>query len=149
MSAQTNQVKSLNKLITTLYDGENGYKESAKNVENTALKTRFLNLAQQRYDFGHAIKPFIKQLGGTVDKGGSLSGDLHRVWMDIKSTVSTQDEEAILEEIVRGEEVALKAYNEVLEQTDLPAAARETITEQRNKIQAVTADMRRLETVAE
>jgi len=145
MSANSDQVKALNKLITTLYDGEKGYKESAEDVENTALKTRFRTLAQQRYDFGHEIKPFIKQLGGEVEKGSSLAADAHRVWIDLKSAVTGQDEEAVLNEVIRGEESAVKAYDEVLQDNMLPAAARTTITNQRNQIQATLNDMRRLE----
>ena len=148
MSANSNQVKLLNKLITTLYDGENGYKDAAEDVDNTALKTRFRNLAQQRYDFGHEIKPFIKQLGGEVDKGGSTAASLHRVWIDLKSAVAGNDEEAVLNEVIRGEESAVETYNEVLNDTDLPEAARTTITNQRNKIQAALNDMRRMEKIS-
>ena len=147
MSANSKQVKALNKLITTLYDGENGYKEAAEDVKNTALKTRFQGLAQQRYDFGHEIKPFIQQLGGEVNKGGSTAANLHRVWIDLKSAVTGQDEEAILNEVIRGEESAVETYQEVLADNDLPAAARTTITNQLNKIQATLNDMRRLESI--
>ena len=148
MSANSKQVDALNKLITTLYDGENGYKEAAEDVENTALKTRFQSLAQQRYDFGHEIKPFIQQLGGEVKKGGSVAANVHRVWIDLKSAVTGQDEEAILNEVIRGEESAVETYQEVLKDNDLPVAARTTITNQLNKIQAVLNDMRRLEKVS-
>ncbi|OAV45865.1 PA2169 family four-helix-bundle protein [Lewinella sp. 4G2] len=148
MSNQSNQVSLLNKLITTLYDGENGYKEAAEEVSNTALKTRFLNLSQQRYDFGHDIKPFIKSLGGEVDKGGSVAASLHRVWMDLKTAVSSQDEESILNEIIRGEESAVDTYREVLADADFPVTARTTVSTQLSKIESVLADMRKLESVA-
>ncbi len=148
MSANTNQVKALNKLITTLYDGENGYKESADDIENTALKARFQSLAQQRYDFGHEIKPFITQLGGEVDKGGSAAAGLHRVWIDLKSAVTGQDEEAVLNEIIRGEESAVKTYQEVLADNAFSDSIKTTLTNQLNKIQAVLGDMRRLEKIS-
>lgn len=149
MSANTNQVSALNKLITTLYDGEKGYKEAAEDVDNTALKSRFLSLAQQRYDFGHEIKPFIKQLGGEVDKGTSFAADAHRVWIDLKAAVTGSDEEAVLNEVIRGEESAVNAYKEVLTDNELPASARTTITNQLNKIQTALADMRRMEKIAD
>ena len=144
MSANTNQVDLLNKLITTLYDGENGYKEAAEDVDNTTLATRFRSLAQQRYDFGHEIKPYITQLGGTVDKGGSAAASLHRVWIDLKTAVAGNDEAAVLNECIRGEESAVETYQEVLADDDFPSVARTTVTNQLNKISASLSEIRSL-----
>ncbi|WP_187271010.1 ferritin-like domain-containing protein [Neolewinella aurantiaca] len=144
MSTSSNQIKTLNHLITTLYDGENGYKEAAEEVESPTLSTRFRQLAQQRYDFGHEIKPYIKSLGGEVDKGGSVSANLHRVWMDLKSAVSGNDEAAILNECIRGEESAVKAYAEALEGDTLTGPVRETVSNQMTKISSTLADIRRM-----
>ncbi|NJC26828.1 ferritin-like domain-containing protein [Neolewinella antarctica] len=148
MSTNSKQVDALNKLITTLYDGEEGYKEAATDVENVALKTRFRSLAQQRYDFGHELKPFFDVLGGKVDKGSSLAAGAHRIWIDLKTAVVGNDDAAVLAEVVRGEESALESYSEVLAHNDLPAAARTTITAQRDKIQTALNEMRKMKKVA-
>lgn len=144
MSTSSNQIKTLNNLITTLYDGENGYKEAADEVKSITLATRFRQLAQQRYDFGHEIKPFIKSLGGDVDKGGSIAGNLHRVWMDLKTAVTGNDEEAILNECIRGEESAAEAYEKALECTDLTGSVRETVIKQLEKISTTLVDLRKM-----
>lgn len=144
MSANSNQIKTLNNLITTLYDGENGYKEAAEEVKNTALATRFRQLAQQRYDFGHLIKPFITQFGGEVDKGGSAAASLHRVWMDLKTAVSGNDEEAVLNECIRGEESAVQAYAEALEGATLTGAPRAEVKRQMDIITTTVADLRKM-----
>ena len=120
-TVKNDQTKGLNKLITTLYDGENGYKEAAEEVESVSLATKFRELSQQRYNFGHEIKPFITQLGGEVDKGGSTGAALHRAWIDIKSALSTQDEAAVLKECVRGDESAIETYREVLKDNTFSA----------------------------
>jgi len=144
MSANSNQINTLNKLITTLYDGENGYKEAAGDVESTTLATRFRQLAQQRYDFGHEIKPFIKALGGEVDKGGSVAASVHRVWIDLKTAVAGNDEKAVLNECIRGEESAVEAYEEALKDTTLTGEARETVIKQMDKISSVLVDLRKM-----
>lgn len=144
MSTTNTQIDNLNKLITTLYDGENGYKEAAEEVDSSMLATRFRQLAQQRYDFGHEIKPFIKTLGGEVDKGGSVAANLHRVWMDLKSAVSSQDEAAIINECIRGEESAVETYQEVLSEGQLTGQARDVVTQQLNKISSVLTDLRKM-----
>ena len=144
MSANDNQISALNKLITCLYDGENGYKEAADEVESVSLATKFRELSQQRYNFGHAIKPEITKLGGTVDKGGSFTAGVHRVWMDIKEVFSTNDEAAILNECIRGEESAVETYREVLNETSFSTNARQVVTGQLEAIERTLAEMRTL-----
>ena len=138
------QTKGLNKLITTLYDGENGYKEAAEEVDSVSLATKFRELSQQRYNFGHEIKPFITQLGGKVDKGGSTGAALHRAWIDIKSALSTQDEAAVLAECIRGDESAIETYRDVLKDTNLSADARQTITRQIQQFERTVAELKQL-----
>lgn len=144
MSTNSNQVNTLNKLITTLYDGENGYKEAAGEIDNVTLATKFRQLAQQRYDFGHEIKPFIRSFGGEVNKGGNVAASIHRVWMDLKAAVASNDEEAILNECIRGEESAVEAYVEALKGTTLTGAARETVIGQLEKISSALVTLRKM-----
>ena len=144
MSANSNQISALNTIITTLYDGENGFKEAAEEVDNASLATRFRTLSQQRYDFGHEIKPFIKQLGGEVDKGQSFGATLHQAWIDLKSAIASNDEAAVLNECVRGEESAVKTYQEVILDETLPVGARDVLRRQLDSITSSLAEMRRL-----
>lgn len=72
MSAYTEQVgEKLNDLLENTYDAERGFKKAADNVEDKHLKRFFAGKAQERYDFGHALKSEIKQFGQKVDKGDS------------------------------------------------------------------------------
>ena len=131
--ADNSTIDALNKIITTNYDSEKGYKEAAGDVTDSRLKSWFNEYAQQRYDFGHEIKAEIRQLGGEVKKGTSVAADLHRVWIDLKSAIAGNDEEAVINEAIRGEEHALERYDEVLNET-LPAAARTVVARQRSQI---------------
>ncbi|MBC6995264.1 PA2169 family four-helix-bundle protein [Neolewinella lacunae] len=144
MSANKDVINSLNKLITTLYDGENGYREAAEDVSNTALASRFRTLSQQRHDFGHELKPFINRMGGEPTKGGSTAAALHRTWIDLKAAVAGNDEAAVLNECVRGEESAVETYQEVLLHEALPADAREVVKRQMDKIVTSLGEVRHL-----
>ena len=144
MSDHSKQIDTLNNLITTLYDGENGYKEAAEDTDSVTLATKFRQLAQQRYNFGHEIKPLIKNMGGEVDKGGSVAASLHRVWIDLKTAVTSQDEEAVINECIRGEESAVDTYQEALKEGGLTGEARETVLRQLEKIQATLTDLRQM-----
>lgn len=144
MSTNSKQISALNTIITTLYDGENGFKECAQAIDNTALATRFSNLAKQRYDFGHEVKAMIKQLGGEVDKGGSTLASVHRAWIDLKSAILSSDEEVILNECVRGEESAQKTYQEVIDNSELSMDDKGVLRRQLDYITASLNEMRRL-----
>ncbi|THH42039.1 ferritin-like domain-containing protein [Neolewinella litorea] len=138
------QTKGLNRLITTLYDGENGYKEAAEEVDSVSLATKFRELSQQRYNFGHEIKPFITKLGGKVDKGGSTGAALHRAWIDIKSALATQDEAAVLQECIRGDESAIETYRDVLTDTSYSSDVRQVITRQLETFERTVAELKQL-----
>ena len=143
------QVNKLNELITANYDAEAGYKQVADRADNPELRTQFNNYAQQRYDFGHEIKDEIAKLGGEVEKGSSVAAGLHRTWIAIKETLSTDgDDEAILEEVVRGEKHALEHYNEVINALPVGSSARSTVEVQRNKLNAALEEMRLREKMA-
>lgn len=135
----------LNELLEKNYDAEKGYKTAAENVKNNDLKAYFNNRAQERYNFGHEIKNEIKSFGETPDKGTSIKGDLHRTWMNIKSALSANSEESILEETIRGEKAAAEEYNEVLKETSLPLSTTTVLKKHRDNISEALNDVKRFE----
>lgn len=138
-------VSRLNDLLTKNYDSEKGYEEAAHEVDSPRLKAIFKRRSQQRYDFGHSLKAEIKALGGTPDKGTSILGDMHRRWINVKAALSNDTDETILEECERGEEACLEEYNEVLEDTTLPASTRSVLENQRNSVKMALQQVESLE----
>ncbi|HEA22076.1 hypothetical protein LCGC14_0949050 [marine sediment metagenome] len=149
MSTYTEEVgKKLNDLLEKTYDAEKGFKKASENVEDGQLKRYFSGKAQERYDFGHALKTEIKQFGQEVDKGDSFAGKVHRSWMDVKSLFSMDDEEAMLEEAITGEKNAIDAYDDVLKETSLPASTATILQHQRNTINEGLQNIKTLEDIA-
>lgn len=132
----------LNSLLTTLYDGEKGYAEAAEQVENTTLQTRFKELSQQRYDFGHELKAEMKKYGVKPNKGTSVVADIHRVWMNIRTAITNNEEEVLLQECVRGESNAVDTYEDILADVKLPETSRSVLTNQLQKIRQAYAAMK-------
>jgi uncharacterized protein (TIGR02284 family) len=58
----------------------------------------------------------VRRLGGDPEQSGSVAGALHRGWINIKSVVTGEDEGAIISECERGEDAAVKAYEEALKE---------------------------------
>ena len=135
----------LNDLLEKTYDAEKGFKKAAENVEHSALKGYFSQKAQERYDFGHELKSEIKAFGQDVDKGGSVTGSAHRAWMDVKSLFSSDNEESMLEEAIRGEKASIEEYDEVLSETSLPSSTKTILMNQKSQIQTGLSKIKRLE----
>ena len=146
MGTYTEEVgKKLNDLLAKTYDAEKGFKKAAENVEHSALKSYFNQKAQERYNFGHELKSEIKSFNEDVDKGGSLTGQAHRAWMDVKSLFSSDDEESMLEEAIRGEKSAIEEYQDVLNETTLPTSTKSLLSSQKSTIENGLSNIKTLE----
>jgi uncharacterized protein (TIGR02284 family) len=122
-------ISTLNGLIETCKDGQNGFKEAAEGVERSDLKSLFYEFSQQRAQFAGELQSLVQQLGGDPENSGSMAGAIHRGWINIKSAVTGRDESNILAECERGEDSAKNAYKEALEES-LPANVTQVIQKQ-------------------
>ena len=138
----------LNELLTKNYDAEAGYKLAVDKVKNKAFKEFFNLRAKERYDFGHQIKKEIKSYGESPDKGTSLKADVHKGWMNLKTAFSNNNDEAILEETIRGERAAIEEYDNILKEPNLPPTTESILTMQRDNIKKALRDVKSFETAA-
>jgi uncharacterized protein (TIGR02284 family) len=136
-------ISTLNGLIETCKDGQEGFQTAAEGVERSDLKTLFYEFSQQRAEFAGVLQELVRSLGGDPEQSGSTSGALHRGWMDIKSAITGQDDEAILNECERGEDSAKDAYREAMEMK-LPANIADIISQQSQAILAAHNRIRSL-----
>ncbi len=128
-----NAISTLNNLIETCKDGENGFRTAADGVKNAELKTLFTTYSQQRAKFAAELQGEVRGLGGDPEKTGSVAASLHRGWINIKSAVTGEDEAAVIAECERGEDSAKANYEEALKE-DLPANIKSTIERQYGEV---------------
>ncbi len=126
----------LNELLERTYDAEKGFKKAAEKVDHTTIKQFFMDCAKQRYNFGQELKAEIEAFGQNPDKGGSTKGTLHRSWIDFKLLFASNNEEAMLEEVHRGEKEAIETYNDILHDKEfvLPPSTESLLMKHRNAI---------------
>jgi uncharacterized protein (TIGR02284 family) len=136
-------ISTLNDLIEYCKDGQEGYHTAASDVKNPELKSLFNTYEQQRSQFVTQLKEQVRTLGGDPDKSGSVTGALHRGWIDLKSVVSSGDESAILNECDRGDSAAESKYDEAL-RANLPQGAREVVRRQHDEIRNARNQIRNL-----
>ena len=134
-SSNDDVISTLNGLIETCKDGQDGFKEAAEGVERSDLKSLFYEFSQQRAQFAGELQSLVQSLGGDPENTGSVAAALHRGWINIKSAVTGKDEGAILNECERGEDSAKNAYKNALEE-GLPANILETVQQQYAAVQS-------------
>ena len=122
-------ISTLNNLIETCKDGENGFRTSAEGVQNSELQTLFNQYAQQRAQFASELQSEVRRLGGDPETTGSVAATLHRGWINIKSAVAGNEESAVLAECERGEDSAVRNYQDALNE-NLPADVQSIIQRQ-------------------
>lgn len=126
-------ISTLNDLIETSKDGEEGFRTCAEDISDPQMRTLFESRSQSCALAVTELQELVRSFGGDPQSRSSLSGTLHRRWIDIKSAITGKDDEAILSECERGEDVAVKNYRHALEK-DLPANVRSVVERQYNGV---------------
>lgn len=122
-------ISTLNDLIEVSKDGEEGFRSSAKNVDDPQLKTFFLRRSKEVATSVQELQELVRSLGGKPADSSSLSGTLHRRWIDLKTALTSNDTVAVLNETERGEDVALATYRKAAEK-ELPPHIRFVVVRQ-------------------
>lgn len=115
-------VAILNDLIEVSIDGEKGFLKSAEAVDDPMLKTFFSHRAQHVKESVAELQAIVRELGGNPAESSSVGGYLHRRWIDLMSAITSSDTVAVLNEVERGEEVALAAYQDAATKELAPVA---------------------------
>jgi uncharacterized protein (TIGR02284 family) len=137
-------ISTLNNLIETCKDGEQGFRTAADGVRSSDLKTLFHTYAQQRSRFAAELQSEVRRLGGDPERTGSTVGALHRGWIDIKSAVTGRDDNSIIAECERGEDSAVRNYEDALRE-HLPSDIQSIVGRQFNHIKEAHDRIRSLE----
>ncbi len=144
MSQKKEIISTLNNLIETLKDGQEGFKQSAGGVDDPQLKSTFDTFSLQRSRFAGELQSEVASLGDPdPEDSSSVAGSMHRAWINVKSAVTNRDRHAILAEAERGEDAAVSAYKDAMEK-ELPAPIKEIVTRQATEVRAAHDKIRNL-----
>lgn len=131
-------VSTLDGLIAILEDGKLGYKNAAEHAENSMIKSELAEYARERALFIVELQDEINKLGKSTDtSGGGALGAIHRAWIDIKSTFTSGDTEAIINACITGEESAVEKYEDALKLEEMEQNQIAIVSKQLNSIKAI------------
>jgi uncharacterized protein (TIGR02284 family) len=129
MPSDAEVISTLNDLIETCRDGQEGFRTAAEGVKSAELRELFHGYARQRAGFRGELQDEVRRLGGDPEQTGSLVASLHRGWMGLRAALEGADDRAVVSECERGEAAALATYRSALG-TDMPASVRAMVERQ-------------------
>ena len=131
------RISVLNNLIEINNDRVEGYETAAKETKDADLQGLFAALKATSFTNLSELRAEVVRLGGEVEEGTRTTGKFFRVWMDVKAALTGNDRGAILDSCEFGEDKALEAYEEALENpADLPLEYVSLIQNQKSKLTA-------------
>jgi uncharacterized protein (TIGR02284 family) len=131
MSQQKEIISTINGLIETLKDGQEGFRQASEAVTDSKLKMLFSEFSLQRAKFAGELQNEAISLGEhNPENTSSTAGAMHRAWINLKSAITSGDDHAILAECERGEDSAVNEYKKAMEEDELSAPVREAISRQ-------------------
>jgi uncharacterized protein (TIGR02284 family) len=141
--ASNDIIDIVNDLIETCKDGEYGFRTSADVLKNSTTQQAFMRRAEECHNAALELQALVTELGGKAEDTGTTAGAMHRGWVAVKGTLTGYSDLAILEEVERGEDSALKAYRQALDK-DLPPTVRAVIEGQYQGVKRNHDQMRSL-----
>ena len=114
-------------LSSTLTDSVNGYRESAGHVDAPQLKQLFQEMADERAQVAGELKSEASRLGGEPDSDGSTAGYLHQRFLDLKAAITGRDDQAVVNEVERGEDYLKEKFEAALASDQLTGTSRAAV----------------------
>ena len=135
---------TLNQLIQTCKDGENGFRAASEGVEDSNLRHLLESYAQQRAEFAADLQLEVRRLAEDPLDTGHAAAALHRSGLDIKAGLTGRDEATVIAECERGEDFSVRAYQKALD-SDLPNDLRMIVERQFVEVKEAHVHIRSLE----
>lgn len=133
----SNTISVLNDLLHIINDRLEGFEKVEGKVweKNHKLQDQYEHITSQTKIMKNEIINLITRRGGHANDSSSLSGSLHRAWIDIKNSfIVVHLEESTLQNVIFGENAAIQAYQEALDSNDLDQESSKVVAEQLKKI---------------
>jgi uncharacterized protein (TIGR02284 family) len=124
MAGNDHDISTLNSLIATTLDSVEGYGEAAKNDESGRLAGLFTSRAGERRQVASDLQAEVSRIGGTPSDSGTALGGAHRMFLNLKSLITGDDAQAIVNEVESGEDHIKAKYEDALKDSALSPMVR-------------------------
>ncbi|GAA4715267.1 PA2169 family four-helix-bundle protein [Sphingomonas lutea] len=136
MTERNEQTTTLNTLIATLIDSINGYEDAAANSEGGKFQEVFRSRASERQQVVEDLRAEVRRLGGNPEDDGSFMGKTHQRFLDLKATITGRDDQAIINEVERGEDYLKEKFETALNSHELTGDSRAVVEKAYQSVRA-------------
>src|SRR4029453_8875463 len=110
-------------------DGEYGFRTCAEHAKSAELRSVFSQRAGECRQGAQELQSLATRFGGKPETTRTASGAGHRGWIAVRAAVALDDDQAMLNECERGEDIAINRYRKALEE-DLPSDVEQIVRRQ-------------------
>ena len=121
-------ITTLNTLTATLIDSVTGFEDAAANIDGSSrLQELFRERASERTRVVEELRAEVRRLGGNPEDDGSFLGKTHQRFLDLKAAITGRDEQAIINEVERGEDYLKEKFETALKMDSLSGETRAVV----------------------
>jgi uncharacterized protein (TIGR02284 family) len=145
MSTNKEIVDDLNDLVKINNDRIQGYEKAIEDNEDPQLDDLFRHYVIQSQNFRSQLADHIVRIDGLAVSdvtSTDTTSKLHRAWIDIKSSLTGKDRDSVLNSVEFGESAAVEAYEDAIENDNIPAYIKEDIEKQLTELKASHAKIK-------
>ncbi|MGO4169522.1 PA2169 family four-helix-bundle protein [Novosphingobium sp. YAF33] len=127
MSDNSHDISTLNSLIATTIDSVDGYSEAVKDSKSARFGSLFTSRASERREIASRLQQEVNRLGGKAEDDGTVLAGAHRMFLNLKSAVTGQDDKAIINEVEAGEDHIKAKFEDAIADRELSPQVRQLI----------------------
>jgi uncharacterized protein (TIGR02284 family) len=112
-------IKTLNSLIETTLDSADGYAEAAKDAKSEPLVSLFRARSGERRTAASALQNCVRSLGGKPEDDGTVLASAHRMFVNLRTSLTKADNKAVVDEVERGEDHIKSKFEDAMKDDDI------------------------------
>ena len=137
-------IKTLNGLIETTLDSADGYAEAAKDAKSAQLISLFTARATERRATASALQQCVRSLGGKPEDDGTVLASAHRMFVNLRASLTSNNNAAVVDEVERGEDHIKAKFEDAMKDTEVSPGTMSAIAEAYTSVRSGHDQMRDL-----
>lgn len=118
----------LETLTDTVFSSVDGYRKASETAKTPALKQILSQQAAKRQLTLDKLNAELQRVGGSLVTEGTMTGELHKLWLKVTSLFEDGDE-AATERVEEGESYLAKKFEEAIDSGSLDDSSKAVVAE--------------------
>ncbi|KAA0070278.1 PA2169 family four-helix-bundle protein [Rhodanobacter sp. T12-5] len=122
-------ISTLNSLIETTLDSADGYAEAAKDAKSEQLISLFRARSGERRTVASTLQQCVRSLGGKPEDDGTVLASAHRMFVNLRTSLTSADNKAVVDEVERGEDHIKAKFEDAMKDKDVSPSTASVIAD--------------------